>query len=35
MTDEQIESGQPEGFKPNWLLLGGLAAGAYLLTRKN
>lgn len=34
MTDEQIEAGQPEGFNPNWLLLGGLAAGAYLLTRK-
>lgn len=35
MTQEQIEEGKPEGFKPNWLLLGGLAAGAYLLTRKN
>lgn len=35
MTNEQIEEGKPEGFKPNWLLLGGLAAGAYLLTRKN
>lgn len=35
MTQEQIEEGKPEGFKPNWLLLGGLAAGAYFLTRKN
>lgn len=35
MTQEQIEEGKPESFKPNWLLLGGLAAGAYLLTRKN
>jgi len=35
MTQEQIEEGKTEGFKPNWLLLGGLAAGAYFLTQKN